>query len=896
MNGGLFENLDYFEKENNQGRKILVDGFSEVAFNRLFIPDYLFFSDAKGEKEGLINILNHYKFTVTENTPIEEEIALDPELLGKVFENLLARYNPETSLTVRKEKGAFYTPREIVDYMVNESIKNAISKKVAEKKGSFFKDLATGFDMMFAYTEEDKLLQENPFFEGEAKEIVKAIFNLKIFDPACGSGAFPMGILHKLVYVLNIIDKKNIGINKFLKKKENIIQGVNTPDYARKLFLIENVIYGADIQPMAIQISKLRFFISLIVEQESSQIEPLPNLETKFVISDSLISLSKTNDADQMNLFDNPLIVKKEFEIEKIRHEYFYATDLNEKLELRKKDLQIRNEISELIKESSGDAVRAKKIVAWDPYNRSSQAKFFDPFWMFGLKKGFDVVIGNPPYIQIQKFSGKEIQQLWANERYDTFIKTGDVYCLFYERGNQLLTDGGILAFITSNKWMRAKYGEKTRSFFANNTQPLILIDFANNRIFENATVGTNIIIFQKKNKKAQIIVKLRACVVNENYKTIKYDKSRYNSKIDAYFNENAVVMDNLSSESWVILCKKEMEIKKQIEKVGTPLKDWDIKINRGILTGYNEAFIIDQETRDKFIKADPKSAEILKPILRGRDIKRYKSNFANLWLIFIPWHFPYHENGKIKGASLVAEEAFKNCYPIIFSHLYKNFDKLSKRSKSETGIRYEWYALQRCAATYYKEFKKKKISWGNLGLNSQFALIDNEIFLNAPSPLITPANKYLLAILNSKIGDYYIRSCGVTRNGGYFEYKPMFVEKFPVPQISSFQQQPFETIVDCIIFAKENSLNKESETFEAVIDNMVYDLYFEDEMKKSNSYITDRINEVVLPFKDDDTPEFKLEYINKFYNFCKKDKTVSKCLIYNRTVNTVKIINGALK
>jgi hypothetical protein len=331
LNGGLFECLD--DKEKN----IYIDGFSDNMSktngkeNHLVVPDYLFFGKEektdlsadygkknKSTKEaavtGLINILKSYKFTIAENTPIEEDVALDPELLGKVFENLLASYNPETKTTARKQTGSFYTPREIVNYMVDESLiahlKNAIAwDDMPEKELDDQLHRLVSFEPV------------NPFEHNRelSQKIIHSLDNCKILDPACGSGAFPMGILQKMVHILQKIDPENqywqdLQLEKAQKESQGVFvikdkeerkqlldeineafdQSINHPDYARKLFLIENCIYGVDIQPIAAQISKLRFFISLVVEQkvnhekENFGIRPLPNLETKFVTANTL--------------------------------------------------------------------------------------------------------------------------------------------------------------------------------------------------------------------------------------------------------------------------------------------------------------------------------------------------------------------------------------------------------------------------------------------------------------------------------------------------------------------------------------------------------------------------------------------------------------------------------
>ena len=415
LNGGLFDCLD---KENEQGSWVYIDGYSRNPSKQAIVPDYIFFGEEteidlndiyatknkKYKTKGLINILESYKFTVTENTPIEEEIALDPELLGKVFENLLASYNPETKTTARKQTGSFYTPREIVNYMVDESLLEYIKQNVKNESENF----ETRLRNLFSYSND-----YNPFNETETYAIIEAINKCKILDPACGSGAYPMGILHKMVYLLQKLDPDNqywkalqrqkaieetetafnIG-NKAerdfrLKEISDVFEN-NASDYGRKLYLIENCIYGIDIQPIAVQISKLRFFISLIIDQKPNPnntdnfgIRSLPNLETKFVAANTLIGLDKP----QQTLLRNPNIEIKENELKVLRHKYFTANTRKEKIDLQNQDHTLRMEIVAMLKTDGWDTQVAKQIASFDPYNQNIFANWFDPEWMFGLKQ-----------------------------------------------------------------------------------------------------------------------------------------------------------------------------------------------------------------------------------------------------------------------------------------------------------------------------------------------------------------------------------------------------------------------------------------------------------------------------------------------------------------------------
>ena len=440
LNGGLFECLDKEDKDDP--KKILrIDGFSDRTDNHLSVPNFLFFSeerevdlnkvyDTKGRRykvRGLIDILRRYKFTITENTPIEEEVALDPELLGKVFENLLAAYNPETGATARKQTGSFYTPREIVNYMVDESLiahlKNTVSSRAIHCPSE------TKLRHLLAYNDEP-----HQFTDAEAEQLINAIDTLKILDPACGSGAFPMGILHKLVFILAKLDPRNdqwrqrqiVKVQNLIDiaeeiddstvrrntirdlehEKDNINEAFarNELDYGRKLYLIENCIYGVDIQPVAVQIAKLRFFISLVVDQkiddtqENRGVRPLPNLETRFVAGNTLIGVEKPTQL----LMRNPEIDRKETELGGVRRKHFTARTPRTKEKYRNLDKQIRSEISQLLKSDGFPSETTEKIANWDPYDQNAVADFFDAEWMFGITEGFDVVIGNPPYINVE--------------------------------------------------------------------------------------------------------------------------------------------------------------------------------------------------------------------------------------------------------------------------------------------------------------------------------------------------------------------------------------------------------------------------------------------------------------------------------------------------------------
>ena len=789
LNGGLFDCLD--DKDNG----VYIDAFTdrEAIAKQLIVPDYLFFGedvgrnidlsewygDAKKKKvsaRGIIDILKRYNFTVEENTPFDQEVSLDPELLGKVFENLLASYNPETQTTARKQTGSFYTPREIVQYMVDESL-------VAHLKRIVGDELEPEFRKLIQYTDETPDLTAN-----QKRRIMKALYDCKVLDPACGSGAFPMGMLQQMVHILNRIDPDNsmwkeVMLNNAISETSEVYQNatdeeraemvadiersfnesINRPDYARKLYLIENCIYGVDIQPIAIQISKLRFFISLVVDQKTNNnpvdnfgIRPLPNLEAKFVAANTLIGLEKK----EANLFDSEAIKQKEKELKEAKHRIFGAKTVKTKRKYKERVATLRTEIAEMLKESGSIGNQeAQQLASWDMFDQHTSSPFFDPEWMFGVGDGFDVVIGNPPYVQLQA-NGGQLAKMYENCGFVSFAKTGDIYCLFYEFGNRLLNQSGHLCYITSNKWMRAGYGEKLRAFFWKNTNPLILVDFAGVKVFDSATVDTNILLFERSKNEG----KTKSCIAT----TLTKDGL---ANLSDFVQSNHSVCGFDTSNSWVILSPIEQSIKNKIESVGKPLREWDINIYRGVLTGYNDAFIIDSAKRDEIVSncktedERQRTTELIRPILRGRDIKRYGYDWAGLWLI--------NTHNGVKGKYPPIDI---NDYPAVKQHLDCYWDKLKNRD--DKGI--TPYNLRNCA--YMDDFNKPKIVWGNLNISAAYASVPEGMFINAPSTMIVTSKESLLCILNSKLADYFIRNLGVTRNGGYFEYKPMFIEQLPIP------------------------------------------------------------------------------------------------------------------
>ncbi len=818
LNGGLFECLDKPGKDNS--KKILrVDGFSDRNDNQLHVPNFLFFSDeqsvdlnaaygTKGKRykvRGLINILDRYKFTVAENTPIEEEVALDPELLGKVFENLLAAYNPETKTTARKLTGSFYTPREIVNYMTDESLiayfksvlissyepKSALSATTPpsqldltgqtepvqsqldiQKRSLFDKQKAlieNNLRHLITYNDEP------PRFSGEETEqLIKAIDDLKILDPACGSGEFPMGILRKLVFILGKLDpgndqwrKRQIArvestietaekiddstvrentIRDLEKEIDNINEAFerNELDYGRKLYLIENCIYGVDIQPIAVQISKLRFFISLIIDQkiddsrENRGVRPLPNLETKFVAANTLLSVDKPA---QISI-RNPQIDEKEKELSEVRRKHFIARTPRTKAKYRDQDDRIRAEISELLKRDGFPSETTEKIAYWNPYDQNAAANFFDPEWMFGIKNGFDVVIGNPPYGA--KIDRSDLNKIKANVQ-DTKNSNSAALFVDYAKNRLIRADrqSGIVAFILPKSLL---YSEKWHDLtFALLEKTVVLVDVEN--AFEKVKLEQVVVIYFAQcddtfyvGRKFLNNIFLRTTHINKNYPNL--------------------------FQAWICdVSGDEINLGSKIADVGTCLGNIS-KTTRGLPI-----------QRSLAPRGDIQ-------VIGGKEINRYgvvgvKGFVKRDYLDLTNRKVQLLRQPKVISQRLVAHIQNPQPHIKITSTVDKTGDILSVDTVENT-------------------------------------IITDENF----SPF------FISALFNSTLINWYAYKfifCSAIRTMDFDNY---YVGKIPIPVATSDQQVPIVELVDHILITKATDSDADTSEEEAEIDQLVYALY----------------------------------------------------------------------
>jgi adenine-specific DNA-methyltransferase len=862
LNGGLFENLDKNIEDTEEDNKIRIDCFSNALKNeeRLKVPDTLFFDEEtvdlsedygdkkkKGQKvRGLVNILQSYNFTIEENTPFEIEVALDPELLGKVFENLLASYVPETESTARKLTGSFYTPREIVDYMVDESLKSYLSNflpKNSEEK----------LTHLFSYTTEAPL-----FNKTEKEKLIHALDEAKILDPACGSGAFPMGALHKMVFLLTKLDEDNNvwqGIQRAKalketeyadseedkKEREQRLMDIseafedNSDDYGRKLFLIENCIYGVDIQPIAVQIAKLRFFISLVCDQQvNSQkknfgIRPLPNLETKFVAANTLVNLKKP---EQIPLgYDQ--VTELEKQLEEVRHQHFRARTTTAKRNARKKDLELMDKIADKLEELGFPNDTAKKISRWNPYDQNTNADFFDNEHMFSIKDGFDIVLGNPPYIRIQSLD--KSLKTYFSKTYDSATKNYDLYVLFDECGMNLLKPGGSLIYIQPNKFLNSDYGAGLRKLMTDKNWVFGILDFGTAQIFSSATTYTCIFHAKKTTNKEIHFIGFKGDQVTNSFIEYYLTGKRTPDIVYEVFDSSFVTED-----TWNFGGSDSIDLFKKVVSDNKPLSDYTAKIFQGLVTSADGVYILAQTEIGYYSKYLEETVELepslLKPLLKGAEIRRYKVNFQKLWLIF-----PYEKfEGKMK---LIRPSTFKAKYPLTWKYLNRCGEKLKGRESGKMDHD-EWYAYGR--NQNLDQFEQVKIMTQVLARQSSMVLDTNDGYYfvgggNAGGYGITLKENsslsytYLLGLLNSKLLDYFLQNHSSRFQNDYFSYAKRFIENIPIKEAGKIPTWQIERLVDYILFCRRQEMAAELQNigsyFEQMINAIVYELYLPEQI-----------------------------------------------------------------
>ena len=791
--------------------------------------------DAQGKRrigdlpslQYLLEFLDAYDFSSEGSVEIQEEnkTLINASVLGLIFEKINGY-----------KDGSFFTPGVITMYMCRESLHRAVIQKFNREKGwqiNTFEEL------------KDHI---NPFNKEEREEANNIINDLRICDPAVGSGHFLVSALNECIAMkseLGILQDENknrihhqLKIENdellvyeaddnehfFLYNPKNVeSQRVQKTLFQEKKTIIENCLFGVDINPNSVKICRLRLWIELLKNayyKTPTQLETLPNIDINIKSGNSLLSrfaldtdlkttLKKTNISitdykEAFHKYQNAQSKEQKWDLEhfidKVKHNFRTEITRNSKeakeLQSLKYEYYLKYESPQLFteartpeqekhkkqleqniqkKEDEIEAINSNKI-----YENAFEWRFEFPQVLDneGNYIGFDVVIGNPPYIQLQNDGGK-LAKLYEGQNFKTFARTGDIYCLFYEKAHQLLREGGICNFITSNKWMRAGYGEAIRKFLIEYTNPLILIDFTGIKIFETATVDVNILLYAKEKSTFNTL----ACIVKD--KGLK--------ELSLYISQHSLYTQFRNINNWVILSDIEQRIKAKIEAIGIPLKEWDISINYGIKTGFNDAFIINGEKRAELIAQDPKSAEIIRPILRGRDIKRYGYEFADIYIITT---FP----------SLKIDIEL---YPAVKQHLLSfGYDRL--KQTGEKGARKKtnnkWFETQDSIG-YWEDFYKQKIMYPNMTKFMPFLLDNTGFFINDKGFIITGNHlSYLVAFFNSNIFKICYRDSFPELQGGTRELRKIFFDQVKIPNIQHIINEDFDILVDDIQKGKDNA------------------------------------------------------------------------------------------
>jgi hypothetical protein len=591
--------------------------------------------------------------------------------------------------------------------------------------------------------------------------------DITVCDPAIGSGAFPVGMMTEIV-------RARLALTPWF----NDVAERTT--YHFKRHVIQSSIYGVDIDPGAVEIAKLRLWLSLVVDEDDvQQIKPLPNLDYKIVVGNSLLGFP----------FKSPRVQK----IEKLKTDYFSETDHDRKRKLKR---EIDAELAQ--------AFAASKRSLGYEVTFDFQIYFSE---VFRANKGFDVVIGNPPYVRQEAI--KELKPALKSGGYECFTGTADLYVYFFERGVKLLRAAGTLAYISSNSFLNSGFGEKLRRYLTENTRIRLLIDFAETEVFEAVTEPC-------------VICLTRESVPDHEVKFLKWDQSTPPERIREIFDTRSqpIQQRELKPESWQLESPAVLRLLERLRCTGKPLGEYvGGRFYRGILTGLNEAFLVDRAIRDRLIREHKSSAEILKPFLRGRDVKRWRTDFAEQYLVKIessenkkhPW------SGKSKKE---AEEIFASSYPAIYSRFENLRRELINREDQGT---YFW-ELRSCA--YWQEFEHPKILYQEINRTDCFAFDDTGYFANNKLFMLPDAPRHWLGLFNSHVGRWYLHNFTGVPLGGFLALQWPVMKTFPIPAATPAQQKAVERLVDRILAAKQRDAGANVSALEREIDEAVYVLY----------------------------------------------------------------------
>ncbi|MTB50685.1 TaqI-like C-terminal specificity domain-containing protein [Lewinella sp. W8] len=846
--------------------------------------------------EELLEFFEQYNFTIDENSPDDHEVGIDPEMLGHIFENLLEE---------NREKGAFYTPKEIVQYMCQESLIQYLYNHFDKRQD--IDEFIRQHSVSAFLAERDKAAKLNQLLD-----------DIKVCDPAIGSGAFPIGMLQE------IFESKRF-IYPYLKTSQPFDPA------ATKKNIIQNSIYGVDIEKGAVDIAQLRFWLALVVEEVNPH--PLPNLDYKIMQGNSLLEQYEGIDLSKVAVLEEPQVTvfqasmfeepdssygfgeENRKSIKQLVQNYFQVEDREEKSRIHKAiDSNVLNHIDKSLEGYENQLLI--EIAAYEKrykakteglsesqkaqYDRKSKElreigkrqkqlenkakarqnllKFEEtderPYFLWHLyfmdvfdKGGFDVMIGNPPYIQLQKI--KEEASVYQDAKFDTFSRSADIYCLFYEKGTEMLkSQGGVLSFITSNSWMRAKYGKALRQYFRANTNPVRLLNFEDTLLFPAATVETNILVLKREKFKGY----LQATAVQSDLG---------NTPLASYQQKRHIVLDSLNDDGWSVADPEDYRIKLMIEEAGVPLGQ-KFTPNRGILTGYNKAFIIKTGLRNKLIEQDPKNSEIIKRFLSGRDLSKYRIEWNDDWLI--------NAHNGVKNELIPPVDVEKD-YPTLFQYFSNPElkDRLLKRSDQGN----HWTNLRDCA--YILDFEKPKLIWAELSDLPKFVYDEEGYYTNKTTFILTGDQlKYLMVLLNSKTLVWYFSQISTSSGMGTTMWNKYKVEQIPVVFSSDANIAKVENIGEVLLYLNDPaseeinegiSNQRMSDFFEDIANMIVYELYFEKEMKDKELDVLQFINEKSFPDISEMNPEEKKATIQKmYYELQQKDNPIRNRILVSES------------
>jgi adenine-specific DNA-methyltransferase len=818
----------------------------------------------KGHKlnplEYLLEFLNAYTFGGNQNDDYESDELINASVLGNIFEKINGY-----------KDGSFYTPGFITQYMCKETIERAVVQKFNE-----------------FYTLDCKNLTDVVNERKDKKEVNELINSIKICDPAVGSGHFLVSALNTMIatkqylgvlrdktgkdlrdYTIEVVNDELVifnedGSNFKYRPHNKESQRIQETLFHEKQTVIENCLFGVDINSNSVKICRLRLWIELLknayyikgLKSEPDYLETLPNIDINIKCGNSLISRFGL-DADLKEA-----LKKSSLSIDTYKNavsKYKNAVSKSEKRELEQVisevknnfkstfDGKIRDRLSKIIGEYeneknrlniveqlNGSLKKAEKDNLKKLKEKSEKAKqekegiidnkiFINAFeWRFEFPEvlnnegefvGFDVVIGNPPYIDAKKIAS--ISTL-LKEKYKVYYSSADLSSYFFELGVNVLKSNGIFSFINTNKFFKTEYGKPLKRFISDYKVNSI-INFEQVPIFDEALVSSLIIVFEKNQDKSDFIF-------------VEFNKEASpNNDFERQIETRKTILshNSINEDSWSFSNQNESQIIAKIYTNSNKIKDIvSIDIKRGVTTGFDPAFIINSSDYNSFIEINSSYKNIIKPLLKGKEIKKYYNKRSDLFLLFIDWHFPLQNKNKSFEEN---EKEFFNVYEDLYNHLLKYKKELSARNKEETGIRYEWYALQRCAASYFENFDKTKIVWPLTASNWGFALDTESHYLSSGGFILITEElniNYLLAILNSNLMKYLFSKIGVMTAGGAFTLKKATIDEFPIKEILTEQQKPFIEKVDQILALKNYKPDADTSALEREIDFMVYKLY----------------------------------------------------------------------